>query len=207
MNELMQRRRQLMSANRALLPVEYQQVAWFQTTESYSTKFKFETDALPKTTRRYEVDAKVDSDTSSLATAILACVHGNNKFWQIVTNVDNPYFIFQAGGSYVGDVLKDNNRHLFVLDGLHGRCWVDNSTPLSIQVSDVDSTEFYVGSRQGVVRFSAVTFFSMKVYENDVLINYLLPCYLKSNGKNKLYDLVSKTAIGDIVNVNRGPNV
>ena len=188
------------------LPAGYTQLEWF-TTKGATNSF-IDLLVTGKTTRRYEIDAQVVSNVSSVNTAIMSAVR-NSKYFQIVTNSSDSSFMFQAGSpNSAKPSTKDTNRHLFILDALHGRCRVDNNQWTSMDVGTEVTIDLYCGLRNGDnARASVVKFYSLKVYEDNLLIRHFVPCYEIETGKNKLYDFVSGNAFDSNNNVDRGPEV
>lgn len=109
-------------------------------------------------------------------------------------------FSLQLGSAISGTFYYDNYIHTFILDSKNLKIEVDDIfyNDLSINESEY-SISIYTGAvnrltssgSQSIIAYSTEKIYSSKIYENDELIQHLIPC-TNENGVVGMYDVIGQ---------------
>ena len=174
------------------LPSDYQEVEYI---ESTGTQY-IDTGIIPNNTINIDMNLKV---TNSINSVIL----GSDENWQInnfVIYINSNQFALGFGelGSNAKTVFNVNE--LYKLTLKNKELYINDEIGVSykihqVQVSDCkNNISLFALNRNKTIRENSfIKLYSLKIYDNDVLIRNFIPCYRKSDNEIGLYDIANNT--------------
>lgn len=180
-----------------ILPPEYQEVEYIQSSG----------------TQYIDTGFFCNQDTGIIADIQQVSYDGNWRVWigSLQTTSDGNWvhlgqasrdkglrFSWGAGaGTYVYTSISssDFNRHTYQID--KGELTIDNTTTYTLtnsyEFTTSPSTIVLFADKKGstITEYSSIKIFYCKLYDNNVLIRNLIPCYRKSNNEIGMYDTVN----------------
>lgn len=179
----------------SLLPDGYTQVDYI---EGSGTQY-IDTGYLPTPT------TKIESSFQFTQTTLQTRVYANASY---ETNGLVMSFYINGGGKLAWacqndagnwtdtGILADTNKHVFIIDGLKNKVYVDdnefNITQTHTNNSNQSLLIFVDRTREYDARnFAYAKIYNLKVYENNVLVRDMIPCYRNSDNEVGLYDIVN----------------
>ena len=201
---LLTRRRALLSAKgKVLLPKEYQQVEYL---ESTGTQY-INTNVYPDTNTKVEIDMQIVSYRTITAgyNFYIGTRNSNSVLGRFellfMASTGRLYFNIGSTTDYrtIYDIQQDFKRHLYTLDGISKKMIMDNSVLLS-DMGEESCSDWKTSNLP--LRLFRETFnstslggnmkmYNLKIYQANKLTNEYIPCYRKTDNKAGLYDLVN----------------
>lgn len=177
----------------SLLPKEYQQVEYLSQAPSYGAYLN--TGITPDKDTRVEIDFTFNY--SQLGNNAVFGVQVNGFIYQLALFNNRWYYGIATSNESYGDNVNANNgvRHKIIFNDENGGI-TDNGISYAtnkVGTATNPNKEMWLFARNGDGRNSYATVYEFKVYQGNVLIQHLVPCYRKSDNKTGMYDLVTKT--------------
>ena len=208
---LLTRRRALLSAKgKVLLPKEYQQVEYLESTHNEY----IDTNVYIDLTTRVEIDAQFlkyyhwDDNNVNFLAGVRDYNGGIKGRFEIAYGKTSQKVYLNMGDTtntrILTDITCDFKRHKYIADAVSKTMTMDNGILLSYIENNtienwVTSTAPFrlFGSSFSTRYLSVMKMYGVKFYKNDVLVGDYIPCYRKADNAAGLYDLVnSKFFIG-----------
>ena len=173
------------------LPQEYHQVEYIK---SNGTQY-IDTGITPTALTRWELDMRVHTITWNVGLSS-GCTGTYDQSMFCIGHSGNSSFYICMGKSdttYINDVPFDQSRHMFVLDAKNLLKKIDNVSQSIPDNELLGMNTICLCARNrpdGIQNYNKIEIYSSKIYEDDVLIQHLVPCYRKSDHKPGLYDIV-----------------
>lgn len=184
------------------LPKEYQQVNFIESTGTQC----IDTEYVPKTNTKIECELSFDGDfNNKVNTSIFGTSNKENIFtinFGGEPNQKNELFswtdkLYENGATaYCIDITDKirTNRNLLTLES--GKVSYGGITKtIATKTENQTETLILFGKRnvKGIFPIQAYNMrvYSFKIYEDDNLIKYMLPCYRRDSGKIGMYDLIA----------------
>lgn len=199
MNELMKRRKALMSISKAVgpLPAEYQQVEWISAdSNTTSVTAYINTNFIPTpNSSMFTRFAAVGSQGTRNFAGVRDAASGADKAFLIVSFSSARKIGFMRWGAQVQAISYDTNFHDYELTPTSAK--IDGvsysmTAPITSQTSARSIRIFSEYSGSGYRNQSNIRMASLILWEGDVKMRHYIPCYRKSDGEIGMYDTVNK---------------
>lgn len=181
------------ATSQVLLPIEYQQVEYI---ESTGTQY-IDTGVIPTSNTTLEATIQFTKDYTNTTEKALSGITGDGAerltFGYVSTVSTTNFYIGIANVNHTSNVAFDTKKHKFILQG-NGTWSIDNQQG-TINVDNLQtSRSIFVFARNNktvIDAFSKMRLFSYKIYDENLLLLNLIPCYRKSDNVIGMYDLVN----------------
>ena len=175
-----------------LLPSTYQQVEYI---ESTGTQF-IDTGIVAGVGTRWEIKyTYVNTSSQSQNGASSTSNISSSRF--VFANINNSLYM-AIGISFSWSKPLDYNPHIYILDKPNNKTWIDSEsrTVLNGFTSSIETLYIFHRNTDTTENFkhNGKCYYS-KIYDNNVLIQHLIPCYRKSDAVIGMYDIVNNTFI------------
>jgi len=196
MNYLQEKKKALMnyvSGTTPPLPSEYQQVEWIG---SSGTQY-IDTDYIPSANTKWELDMNVNANTWNVGVGC-GCQTApyNDIGFQAGHNSNTTLYVSMGRSDTSSTIAFDMNRHLFVLDAPNQEKQIDDNVFVSTATTfecNRSITLFATNKTNGLGSKGKFNIFSSKIYEDNALVQNLIPCYRKADNEIGMYDTVNDT--------------
>ena len=178
-----------------LLPSTYQQVEYI---ESTGTQF-IDTGIVAGVGARWEIKyTYINSASQSQNGASSTSNLNSSRF--VFANINNSLYM-AIGISFSWSKPLDYNPHIYILDKPNNKTWIDSESRIVLNGFTSSLKTLYIFHRNTDTpenfKHNGKCYYS-KIYDNNVLIQHLIPCYRKSDAVIGMYDIVNNTFIINI---------
>ena len=179
-----------------LLPSTYQQVEYI---ESTGTQF-VNTGIVANAGTRWEIKYAYTNTYNQAQNGASGQVGVINSSRFIFASLNNSLYM-AIGISFNWSKPLDFNPHIYILDKPNNKTWIDSES-ITVSNSFTSSVEkLYIFNRNTIsgdnYKHNGKCYYS-KIYNNNVLIQHLIPCYRKSDAVIGMYDIINNTFIINI---------
>jgi hypothetical protein len=180
-------------STKAILPSDYQQVEYIESTgEQY-----IELDIEPNAELKLDTTIQFTVNYAGVAGSYLnGIVTGGGRFGFGCASSFSENFVLPLGNKNLDSFVKvDTNKHRIIIQG-NGYRRVDNTEATNNVTFTGEYKKipiFAAMGKNGLSFFCSMRLYDYKLYDGDTLVRNLIPCYQKGEKKPGLYDLVTGT--------------
>ena len=193
--KLLERRRALMSARKSLLPKEYQQVEYI---ESTGTQF-IDTGLKGTNKTELELELQYTDVTTSTSTRLFGARTSSTKnafYIGSYAATNSPFYLNFNSGSYPSTLYLNLTKHNIKIK--NSIAYVDDlEIFINLNTTDKFTTDYNLilcgANSGGSIACAKAKYFKCKIWANDIFVRDFIPCYRKSDNVIGLYDIVNGT--------------